>query len=125
MQKNMQTGKGETRTFIYQKGFDMFKSHPFIGKQIFLDIDGKVYYPHNLFLEILMSLGLLGFSLYLYILFALYRKLRLLKGTSVYFILLFIFFFGMAQVSGNLFSNVELWNIMAVLFTLKSDITIK
>lgn len=124
MKENVRLGKSEERVELFSEAFSMFKSSPIIGKRFVTEsIAYGGSYPHNVFLEVLMSLGLVGMFLYLIILYYLYKTILAKKDSKFFmiFICLFIFFFGMTQVSGSLFYSVENWNLMAALFAISNE----
>ncbi len=54
-------GDNSLRTPLFEYGRNIFKESPLIGGRVLFE-DGS--YPHNLFLELLMATGLVGFILY-------------------------------------------------------------
>jgi O-antigen ligase len=125
MKENSQTGKKETRVDLYSEAFEMFKSSPIIGKRFVTEskYSGGAY-PHNIFLEIMMALGLLGLFFFIIIMYNLYKKISSLRRESAYYLFFFcllVFFFWMAQVTGSLFNNFELWILSATMFSLKNN----
>ncbi|GJQ03944.1 O-antigen ligase family protein [Capnocytophaga canimorsus] len=110
---DMHYGEKEGRISLYGKAFDFFEESPILGKQFMFD-NGA--YPHNMVLEVLMALGLIGFLLYLsVILFYLKRIFDIYRIGKFYVPIVFIsvLSFGLTMTTGNIYENVEFWNIMA------------
>ena len=63
---------GEARVFLWLHSYQLILSSPFFGSQT-TTIFG---YPHNLVLEILMSVGLFGFLMFSYVLVSTQRNIR-------------------------------------------------
>lgn len=75
---------------------------------LYLGIDGRAY-PHNLFIELLFELGIIGLLLVVFLL--IFTFLRALKGKKI-FIVLFVFCFLNAMKSSNL---TDLWVLFSIL----------
>lgn len=122
----VQSGEKESRNFLYDQALDMFYDSPFVGNQYVLIPDGG--YPHNMFLEILMSLGFLGLIIYIGILFSYQKKIRSFKNHSLQFrpfIFLSFLSFGLTMTTGNIYQNVDFWNLLGVVLlfpTLKNEL---
>ena len=90
------------RMEMYNSAFELFKQHPVFGVGLsnfsFLTNYG-INYPHNVPLEILAELGIIGalYFIYLYIHFALYLNLR-----QIYFVIISLYFFIVCLFSGDL-----------------------
>lgn len=109
----------------YHVAFDMFKESPIIGKgidsfSVYFSIPGD--YPHNIFLEFMSELGLIGLCLFvLLLLFALYSfPLKSLNNIQFKLyswpvVLLFLLSFLNANVSGNIIGNRMLLTAMAMM----------
>lgn len=112
----IERGEKETRNFLYNQALEMFYNSPFIGSQYVLPPEGG--YPHNMFLEVLMSLGFLGLIIYSSILFSYQKKIRTFKKYSVKFlplVFLSVLSFGLTMTTGNIYQNVDFWNLLAVI----------
>jgi O-antigen ligase len=114
--ESLQSGEKEIRNELYQEGLDMFANSPFLGKKFVLDSTQS--YPHNVFIEILMSLGLFGFFIYGLIIVLLFIKIVHYLQNNIYLAplcYLFVLSFGISLTTGNLYQSVENWNILALL----------
>lgn len=107
-------GDGYGRSANILKGWDIFKSNMLLGGSILFE-DGS--YPHNIFVEVLMSMGIIGF-----ILLCLYFK-DLVKFRLTYikdqlynlpYFLFFIQYFILVVTSYTIFANMEFWSFAAV-----------
>jgi len=100
------------RSFYLNQGIEVFIKHPFLGGNALFK-DGM--YPHNLFVEILMSTGLLGMALFIiYFKFVAESFFKILKNIYKYkesgiLIFFFLQYFILAQTSGSLYSSFEFW----------------
>lgn len=113
--EQIQSGEKESRNYLYDQALEMFYDSPVVGSQYVLIPEGG--YPHNMFLEVLMSLGFLGLIMYLGILFSYQKKIRDFKNYPPQF-LAFVFLsflsFGLTMTSGNIYQNVDFWNLLGV-----------
>lgn len=109
---------GYGRSYYLLKGWNVFKNNlPFGGRILFED----GMYPHNVFIEILMSMGVVGM-----ILFFLYIKdfgkfrIRYIKKNICYFpfFLFFIQYFVLVLTSYSIFANMEFWSFTAVIISI-------
>lgn len=107
-------GDGYGRSVNILKGWDIFKSNVLVGGNILFE-DGV--YPHNIFVEVLMSMGIIGF-----VLFCLYFK-DLIKFRLAYikdhlynipYFLFFIQYFILVVTSYTIFANMEFWSFAAM-----------
>lgn len=111
-------GNGYGRAYYLTKGWDVFKNNIPFGGRILFD-DGL--YPHNIFMEVLMSMGVVGI-----ILFFLYFKdvwkfrLKYIRNNIYYlpFVLFFIQYFVLVLTSYNIFANLEFWTFSAVFISI-------
>ena len=108
--------KEEERFTLWSNAFNQFKSSPVFGDRIVEK--GSLYYPHNLFLEVLMSTGLIGFTpFFLSVVFAFKRGWSILvNGYPSIFFLFFFSFIGMF-FSGSIFLSPEFWVTILIVFT--------
>lgn len=111
-------GNASGRGYYLLKGWDVFKNNIFFGgKTLFED----AMYPHNIFVEVLMSMGIIGFCL-----FCLYFKdLRKFKvdyfRKNMYYLPYFLFFVQylvLVQTSYCIFANMEFWYFSAVFISI-------
>ena len=104
-------GKLEPRDYEWKSAIDQFLSHPILGDKYVTDYDG--FYPHNIYLEALMSTGIIGSSLLfiaLYMCFCKIYKIWKLNLTSFYPIInLTIMIMVMGFTSGALHHSTAFW----------------
>ncbi|WP_120335743.1 O-antigen ligase family protein [Sphingobacterium siyangense] len=74
-------GRGE----LWEDAWNEFALHPFLGNRIEVG-----FYPHNMFLETLMSTGIVGFVLLIIILFKGYKKIWFKSKKDVAYLIPFI-----------------------------------
>lgn len=109
------------RSYYLNKGIDTFLSNPVSGGNALFS-DGM--YSHNLFVDILMSTGLLGMVLFIiYFKFVVQSFFKILKHINQYkesgiIAFFFLQYFILAQTSGNLYSSFECWYFGAVVIGL-------
>jgi len=109
------------RAYYLNKGIDIFINNPLFGGRVVFE-DGM--YPHNLFVDILMSTGLVGMILFIiYFKFVVQSFIKVLKNIKKYKesgILAFFFlqYFILVQTSGNIYSSFEFWYFGAVIIGL-------
>ena len=114
---NIEHGDKEERNVLYSEAIDMFIDAPLFGNQMNLK---TLTYPHNLFLEILMSTGIIGMFFFL---IGFLPLLLIFFNFTVYskifctFIPFFILIFGISMTTGNLYQNVVLWNLMGMMYS--------
>ncbi|MCD6321858.1 MAG: O-antigen ligase family protein [Clostridiales bacterium] len=87
-------------------------------------IDSRIY-PHNIFLEIMVEMGLVGLVLFISLLFVGIRSLgssRILRNNSIRIIILMLFAFtlGGALISGDLHDNRLLFMVIGLMASQKS-----
>ncbi len=109
-------GNGYGRVYYLTKGWDVFKNNiPFGGRILFED----GLYPHNIFIEVLMSMGVVGLVLFfLYFKDVWKFKLKYVTNNIYYlpFILFFIQYFVLVLTSYNIFANLEFWTFQQYLY---------
>ena len=66
MFENMGSGEKETRDYMFEDAIQCFVDSPIIGKQFVGTYSN--FYPHNVILEILMSLGIVGAITFIFVL---------------------------------------------------------
>lgn len=106
---------------LYNEALRVFYENPFIGRDFALYKYGSSFmYPHNLFLESLMQLGIVGCSLLVYILYKTFKKgyqLIHTHSSSFWIVLLFVQEFSSLLVSGT-FSMNPTFSILIILIAL-------
>lgn len=95
------------RLTLQSNAIDQFLSNPILGSA-FVDLQ-LLTYPHNLFLETAMAMGVLGLLLLLIILWKTAKAVRSKVGSGqLLVVLLFIQYFIGAQLSGAIYGNSSL-----------------
>jgi O-antigen ligase len=95
---------------------DQFVQHPWFGASFIEPL--TLSYPHNLFVEILLALGLVGMLIFLPALFGATRSaiVQMRQGKVLMSMLFFQYFVG-AQFSGAIYGNSALWAVMIILLS--------
>ncbi len=107
------------RTYLYEEAYKEFLKKPFFGKGIGKH-EKQGEYPHNLFLEILSQIGIIGFVPFFVIIccwfyFFLKSEMRFYKNSEYRFIkYLFIFYFFHSFFSGSIFCNIQFWGLLVL-----------
>jgi O-antigen ligase len=99
---------------------DQFVQHPWFGASFIEPI--TLSYPHNLFIEILLALGLVGMLVFLPALFGATRSavVQMRQGKVLMSMLFFQYLVG-AQFSGAIYGNSALWAVMIILLNGRID----
>jgi hypothetical protein len=109
--------EGEARIFLWYIGLQEFLTNPIIGGHT-----TTIYgYPHNILIEILMSMGIIGFSLFFWILrytHTIISKMMKYKTPLVWVGLLWMQFFIGACFSGTIYSSNYLWYSLGLLLAI-------
>lgn len=93
------------RDIVYRYILNTFKENPVLGVGFF-----NYHQPHNLFLEVLVSIGVAGFSMFLFLLFCFLVKFsKILSKNFENIIILVIFLYPliMLMFSGSIFMSPE------------------
>jgi len=115
------------RLLMYEGAWNQFSNSPFLGDYMLERV--TMDYPHNILLETLMSLGILGLCFLITIIITIMLKLNtliiqtLMHKNEVYlmFNLLLISFIGF-QFSGTIFYAFELWALIVIFFSIRPKI---
>ena len=111
-------GQGEERLYTWTAAWEQFKSSPVLGDKIVENYSNT--YPHNIILEILMSVGLLGFIPFLIANYLAIRKFfSSMKGDHLIVGLLFIYLFIGVLVSGSIVTSPDYWMAFFLLLCLR------
>lgn len=110
-------GDNSLRTPLFEKSIKLFKEHPFLGSRILYE-DGS--YPHNIFLELLMATGILGFLIYFLKFLPVIRNIKIFFSPTknvfyIMFFALFLQYFVLTLTSYNLFSVPEFIHLSALI----------
>ena len=123
--ENKQDGGKEEREFLFDSAIRQFAESPIIG-DAFVTRYFYLYnsYSHNLFLDVLMSTGLIGFTIFSFLLFYVFHSCRhvLLTGLQsplLVHVLLFLAHFLLTMTSGGLFMSSGFWILGALMLNLK------
>ena len=118
--KAIETGASSaSRLDIWKNSLKQFANNPIWGDK--LRVEGSENYPHNLFVEVLQTTGMLGFIPFLLLVIMAWRKVfYILKFHKNYFWLTLIFIqaFFMNMFSGAIYTAGWFWTGMALLFSL-------
>lgn len=114
-------GEKEIRDYEWESAIVQFKEHPVLGDKYINDFDN--YYPHNVYLEVLMSTGIIGgflffigLSIVLYRILVVYHSksvVRFAFATVVVAILLF------RATSGALHQAPDFWAALGIIVSMK------
>lgn len=113
----------ETRDVLIKSAFNDFINSPIIGKQ-FVMTDGG-FYPHNIFIEVIMATGIIGG-----LLFCIFFSNVLVKLYKFYFsentLNFFMFIIYLPVLLGNLFSgslfmSIDFWVLSVLIVVLSPD----
>lgn len=122
--KSIKTGDSSGRGDLYEQGIEIFKQSPVTGGRI-LYADGM--YPHNVFLEVLMATGVIGFIVYFlffkdcikYIINV--RTVGEIYPETIWIAVLWVQYFILSLFSYNLHSSPEVWYLTAMILVLNKD----
>ncbi len=111
----VETGQEDDRSILFREALEMFYEQPIFGNQMNLK---SLSYPHNFFLELLMSLGLIGLLLFsqslIYLALLFYNSPQRSKIFCIW-IPFSILVFGISMTTGNMYQNVIFWNLIGML----------
>jgi len=108
------------RVEIWKTSFYQFVNNPIFGNS--LESDFRGYKPHNIFLEVLVTTGIIGFLPFIYLIYTTIRKSLLLlkiKSSASYMSLIFIFTLIVSNFSGGLYSASILFISMSIILNMK------
>jgi O-antigen ligase len=112
------------RIKYYKSAWKCFLAHCFTGVGFggwpyYQGLGDMYYHPHNIFLEILCEIGLVGFTLFCALLFSIFAKFNIQKLASSPFVKIFLcvlmFCFINALKSGDLNDNIALFCYLGIL----------
>lgn len=104
---------GASRLFLWNSAWNQFLEDPVIGRYISEQISN--YYPHNIVLESLISMGVVGAALLaIFVGTTTYAAFSILRDDfafkpALFFIIIFYKELAESMFSGNLIGNAELW----------------
>jgi len=123
-EKTLIEGDVSARDLLFIDGIDMFLDNPIIGEAFLLQKGiGKGYYPHNFFVDTLISGGIILFFLFTTIIFIVgSSSLKMLKKNEVSWLgMFFIQYFLLGMASGALWSSKIFWVIVGLILSMKSN----
>lgn len=121
--ENLQSGGDDERFNEWSAAWKQIARNPILGDSFVNEYDNS--YPHNLFIDVMMSTGLIGMIIFLTLLYFVLRKIRfLIRNAQVYpnshiFIIFFVSAFLISMTSGGIFTNSMLWIFTSILLGLK------
>lgn len=105
---------GLERLLYMARAVEQFLANPLFGSA-FVELESGQY-PHNLFIESAMAMGVVGLGLALVIAFRAFRSAwRFARRGEILLPMLFIQYFVGAQVSGAIWGSAALWATLALL----------
>ncbi len=113
----------DPREMEWASAWNQFLSSPIIGDQIVTTYD--YFYPHNIYLEVIMSLGILGGIVFIIILYHIYRKQRSfihtrnLYGQFLFVIVLYVLMDGIFGQS--LWGSPYNWVMISFFLNIKNE----
>ncbi len=119
-ENSIQTGDASGRQPLWAAAYQEFKNNPIIGGRI--EVSG--IYPHNIFLEVLMATGIVGFLLFAIVLFnSVRRGLIIIKSNKNYVIPLLVLINGLTQYSfsGSIYDSIFLFIPMGMIYSSSSS----
>lgn len=113
-------GDTSLRGELYNKAIINFLENPIFGKSILFS-DGT--YAHNVYLETLMAMGIVGFIVLLVLHFFVLKKIFLFKNTvynkdKVWILILFIQYFVLSLTSYNVYNSPDVWYYLSMLLAI-------
>lgn len=107
-------GKDPTRAEIWDAAFDYFLKSPVWGYSI---VDKFGIYPHNIYLETLMAVGLLGTLPFIFIITRIIKIFikEFKKGSLTNLMTITLVYLLFASSSGSLYYTPELWVLIPIL----------
>jgi len=114
------------RVYFWGEAIDQFIQNPIMGIGFgrFADIYGV--YPHNLFLEVLVEIGLIGFIGFLLMMYMSLKSVVFLltseEKKNVFFASLWVYYFVNSMFSGNLIINQEFFVMCGVVCGIKTGL---
>ena len=108
--------EGSTRGDLISAGLNEFLQSPFFGSGFLIQTSPmQGSYPHNLIIEALMSTGMFGGLIFLYLIVSVFKLILLNRNTDQEWIgILFIQFFIFGLFSGNLFTSIFFWTSLTL-----------
>jgi len=109
--------KDDNRKELYNSAYNQFIRNPIFGDKYYEEITKT--YPHNIFLEILMSTGIFGivfFILHLFTILLIYFKNFKFKNEYTFLIFITIFYLLCSLFSSSIWGNLEFFIFSSLLY---------
>lgn len=111
----------DNRMFLYQKAYNAFLEAPIFGNGV-----GSIwwtvgFYSHNMFMDILAEMGVIGGLFFLYIIVnTIWKLLKIVKANPIYFFLFIVFLGALVRnmFSGYWVSAVKLFFVCSFVFSM-------
>ena len=102
-------GDNSLRTPLFERSLDIFKANPIFGGRTHYE---NGMYPHNIFLELLMATGIVGFIIYILKFIPVIKNFkifsyRIINSYHILFFALFLQYFVLCSTSFTLYSVPE------------------
>ncbi|WKT73381.1 O-antigen ligase family protein [Acinetobacter variabilis] len=105
---SVETALEDSRVYIYKNSLNIFFDNPLLGSNI-IDPISRLY-PHNLFIESLISTGLIGGIFYSTgVLILLYASMRKVPNDILGISILFLYNFVISLLSGAIYNSTSFW----------------
>jgi O-antigen ligase len=114
------------RIQMWESALNQFINNPFIGDKLRMDFSSG--YPHNIFIEVLQTTGIVGFIPFVFLIYAGWRVVfYILKNKKEYFwvAIIFIQAFMMNMFSGAIFTADWLWTSLGLLIAVQRSLEVK
>lgn len=115
-------GSSEARLFLMRSGWNSFLEQPIFGAYYIDPTLGMGFYPHNLFIESAMAMGIFGLGLFVMLNLRMLRNTLFRKRARFQTVnALLIYFFISILFSGSLWGSAEYFIFLAMSFALARD----
>src|SRR5690606_37022703 len=117
----------DERIYLLKLSIERFLNNIWLGDSFLISTD-RVYssYPHNLFLEAFLTTGLLGGTIFIYIMFKTlrYSFYMITKNQNLWINFIFIQYFIQSFFSASIYTSSFLWCSIALIYILYKESTI-
>ena len=118
------SGLDEARRFSFYGAWNDFLTSPIIGNHFVGSYDN--FYPHNIILEVMMSLGVVGLFIFLRIILRVYINFRNVFTGKFNTQTLHLFLFGLCFIlisltSGSIVASPEFWAFFILLSVIQDN----
>lgn len=114
----------DERIYLLKLSIERFLNNIWLGDSFLISTD-RVYssYPHNLFLEAFLTTGLLGGTIFIYIMFKTlrYSFYMITKNQNLWINFIFIQYFIQSFFSASIYTSSFLWGLLALIYILYTD----